>query len=283
MNSSGFEPVANPNGTFSLRDPRTGEAMHSWIGPWEEANLLYIQQSRLAERLARPASGASFSPDPLVVHDVGLGIAANSLAAIACRERLAGGPPARPLEIHSFENDPRGLAAALEEPEERFPFLAPYRDRAAALLQQGEWNAPDGSVRWVLHAGSYLDRLPGAPAAEVVFWDFYSPRSCPELWRREVFERVHASLEPRRSRGLGTDLYTYSAATPVRAALLLAGFYVGYGCNTATKNDTTIASTRLRDVERPLEARWLAKAECSTKLDRETWLRVRAVEQFREM
>ena len=55
----GFELVHYPNGTVSLRDPKTGEAMHSSIGPWEEATRIYARQSRIGERMretGRPGS-----------------------------------------------------------------------------------------------------------------------------------------------------------------------------------------------------------------------------------
>ena len=37
---------------------------------------------------------------------------------------------------------------------------------------------------------------------------------------------------------------TYSAATPTRVTLLLAGFYVGSGVSTGMKGETTVAATR---------------------------------------
>ena len=39
------------------------------------------------------------------------------------------------------------------------------------------------------------------------------------------------------------ELYTYSAATAVRVALLAAGFYVAAGVGTGPKADTTVAFT----------------------------------------
>ena len=52
---------------------------------------------------------------------------------------------------------------------------------------------------------------------------------------------------------------TYSAATPTRVTLLLAGFYVGAGSSTGTKGETTVAATQLQALESPLGARWLER------------------------
>src|SRR5277367_3631317 len=63
-----------------IRDTDSGEVMHSVNDPAEEARSLYVEQSRLLERLE------SGSEEPLVVWDVGLGAAANAMAAILAVE-----------------------------------------------------------------------------------------------------------------------------------------------------------------------------------------------------
>ena len=39
------------------------------------------------------------------------------------------------------------------------------------------------------------------------------------------------------------ELYTYTCSTPIRAALLAAGFHVAHGLSTVDKLDTTVALT----------------------------------------
>jgi queuine tRNA-ribosyltransferase len=66
------------------------------------------------------------------------------------------------------------------------------------------------------------------------------------------------------------ELYTYSNATAVRAALLHAGFWVAAGAGTGPKADTTIAFTTAnaaaRHPGRPplLDATWLTRWRRST-------------------
>ncbi len=51
-----------------MRDKLTGELMHPLVGPLVEAPRLYIEPSRLAERLSQADHDG-----PLVLLDVGLG------------------------------------------------------------------------------------------------------------------------------------------------------------------------------------------------------------------
>src|SRR6476661_6944693 len=83
-------------GFSSIRQISSGEIMHSRTDPMEEARKVYVEQTHLAERLREE------SAEPLVLWDVGLGAAANVMAAMECFE-TAG--PKRPLRIVSFEND----------------------------------------------------------------------------------------------------------------------------------------------------------------------------------
>jgi queuine tRNA-ribosyltransferase len=59
-------------------------------------------------------------------------------------------------------------------------------------------------------------------------------------------------------------VHTYSAATPTRSALLLAGFAVGMGNSTGHRAQTTVAALHPSDLREPLGARWLARLSRST-------------------
>src|SRR5688572_17471064 len=91
-----FEIVTTTAGAISIRNKQVNEIMHNPVGPWVEANALYIDQSHLRERLIE-------APEEFVIFDVGLGAAANSLAALACIKSL--GPKSRPVRIVSFERE----------------------------------------------------------------------------------------------------------------------------------------------------------------------------------
>lgn len=247
------------NGTTTLKHRASGQLMHSKIGPRDEATLLYVEQSRLEDRLARR------SETPLVLFDVGLGAGSNALAAvharasgqctrvsaIHARERVQKTTDRRPLHVISFENDLSGFELALRE-SSSFPFFDGLEPAARALLDKGQWLSDDGTIRWELRRGDFLAQLDSAPKPELIYFDFYAPDSAPELWGVEMFTRIRRHVDH-------ATLFTYSAATRVRVALLLAGFFAGYGRATSAKLETTVASTDMLELERPLDARWLAR------------------------
>jgi queuine tRNA-ribosyltransferase len=244
-------------GTFSsIRQLSSGEVMHSVSAPEEEANRLYITQSRLAERLRRRTPDDT---EPLVIWDVGLGAASNAMAALRCAEQQVsafGFDSLRPLHIVSFECDldPLTLAAryASAFPHLRHP--APH-----VLLREKHWVNATGSIEWMLHHGDFLAYLDGSSAPDLIFYDPFSAKTDTGLWTAEVFGRIH-----RHAGEHPAELYTYSAATSVRVALLRAGFWVGEGVGTGPKATTTVAFSRIdpaaeRHPARLLGAEWLGR------------------------
>jgi queuine tRNA-ribosyltransferase len=245
------------NGKASIWDREAGETMHSEMGPDEEARSVYLEQTRLAERLTRmPAQETG----PLVLYDIGMGIASNALAAMRLTMCLKD---ARPLHLVSFENSLRGLELALQDPA-HFKTQDEQRDILETLISERRWQSADGRILWELRLGDFLNQEL-APEPEVIFFDFFSPQSSPDLWTSSVFKRLFTACSSRRLRNQSTVLATYSAATFARSALLLAGFYVGYGLATSHKSETTLVSTRLGDLAKPLGKTWTERLKRSSK------------------
>ena len=236
-----FDITTHENGTHSLRELSSGEAMHSRIGPEREAESIYLRQSRLLERL-RTGS------EPLVLWDVGMGTAANVLIAL---RQLRESPTHRVFEVHSFESELSGIETALEQ-SHHFPFLANFTDLVRELLKSKKVTAE--SFAWTLHEGDFFETMHEASPPDILFYDFYAPRVCPELWSVERFSQIRSTIGEHPC-----DLYTYTASTAVRAAMLRAGFYVGSGSGTELKLESTSASTVLERVENPLGVKWLEK------------------------
>jgi tRNA U34 5-methylaminomethyl-2-thiouridine-forming methyltransferase MnmC len=246
-----FELVTLRNGARAVRHLGHGEVMHPSVGPWQEAQALYVEQSRLAEKLR-------VEGPPLTVWDVGLGAGTNAVAALTCAREL-GAQQRRELRVVSFEIDLSPLRLALADAV-GFPFLQPFGQACAALLRGEPWS--EGRSRWQLHLGDAeaLWRDAWDPA-DLIFFDPFSPASNPDLWTPAAFARLRAHA---RNDGDGCTLLTYSAATPTRVSLLLGGFYVGTGIATGTKKETTVAATQRELLLQPLDARWLSRWERST-------------------
>jgi queuine tRNA-ribosyltransferase len=219
-----FEVVQLKSGARAIRHKGHGEVMHP-VGPWEEANRLY-------------ASIAGHK-----VLDVGLGGAANAIAALEKHEQI---------EILSLERDLDALKLALKD---GFPYLDRWRAAVETLLREGTWN--EGGRAWTLRVGDAREQLTGE-GYDTVFHDPFSPEHNAELWTVEWFDAVRKRCAP------GARLATYSTSTPTRVALLLAGWFVGAGPSTGTRGDTTVASTELSHLEQPLGERWLERWRRST-------------------
>jgi hypothetical protein len=81
----------------------------------------------------------------------------------------------------------------------------------------------------------------------------------PEMWTQDHFSRIRSKLHPE----VPCLLTNYTRSTAVRVTLLLAGFFVGIGCEVGEKAETTVASNRLDLLERPLEKSWLERVRIS--------------------
>ena len=231
-----------------IRDTVSGEVMHPGNDPAQEAQSLYVEQSRLLERLENG------SEEPLVVWDVGLGAAANAMAAILAVEN-AGPAAARPLKLVSFENDLDSLKLALDHPGwfRHLRHAAPQ-----ALLRDNRWNSLASPIEWLLLNGDFALRKFEAPPPDIVFFDPFSFKTDSALWTLNAFRELARAFKDKQ-----TELYTYTYSTSIRAAMLAAGFYVAKGRATGLKGETTVglspraaAAAHGREL---LGQEWLAK------------------------
>lgn len=248
-----YEIHRSREGFSSIRQISSGEVMHSVVSPSDEANKLYIEQSCLAARLLGPEQ-------ELVIWDVGLGAAFNAMAVIHCFEKCYAervGNVLRPMHLVSFERDLDPLALAAKDPV-RFPHLrhgAPFR-----ILENGNWSHASGLLQWELCVDDFPALIESAPVPDLIYYDPFSAKTDAALWTVEIFARIFS-----RCAAKSAELYTYSAATMVRASLLTAGFFVAAGAGTGPKLHTTIAFTRAEGARKhPLAPQllgreWLAR------------------------
>jgi len=235
--------VRTRKGLVAMRDLDAGEVMHPGVGPLVEAEQLYVRQSRLGERL-RATQGRY-----LVLFDIGMGAGSNALAARAESERVQTG--AARLELVSFERDLGALELALTQPAD-FALEGESGQAARALLAHGRHETTRTS--WRLRHGDILEALASETSlADIVFWDPFSPKTNPDLWTVAAFTALRRVAHAR------CTLFTYSASTAVRSALLLAGWAVGVGESIGEKAATTAAAVVATDLARPLDRQWLAR------------------------
>jgi queuine tRNA-ribosyltransferase len=221
-------------GFASIRQISSGEIMHMRTPPMEEARSLYVEQSNLAQRVRWSEAN---SQEPLVIWDVGLGAAANAMAAIQCYEEQAALGPVRPLQIISFENDLDSLRLALRH-DDKFLYLR--HGGPGEILGKGRWQSKlHNGLSWQLVSGNFPETIAQVPAPpDLIFYDMFSSKTHGEQWTIEIFRRLFDACA-----GRATEIFTYTHSTGARAALLAAGFFVAKGRPAGAKEETTIALT----------------------------------------
>lgn len=270
---SEFEIVPLGSGVNSLRAVALGETFHPVTGPMAEARVLHVDQQQLARRAAEAGS--------LVVWDVGLGAAANAIAAIEAVSEVGAG-----LEIHSFDKTTAPLEFGLANAP-ALGYLDGHQELLGALLRDGK--VERAGLSWEFHSGDFRDQLakPELPSPQAIFYDPYSPATNAEMWTLDHFSRLYRRLD------VPCLLSNYTRSTAVRVTLMLAGFFVGTGCGTGEKEETTVAANRLELIERPLDRTWLVRVRNSTnaaplrtaaytrgRIDEEDFTRLQSHPQF---
>ena len=245
LTAENYQLVRLKNGTCSIRSLAEDETFHPVIGPVAEAEVLYVQQLRLRERLQSHEG-------EFVVWDVGLGAAANAIAVWRATSDWPG------VRIISFDRTLAPLEFALHHAAE-LGYVCGYENTLRELLETKR--ACDG--RWEVRLGDFPSTLKNSPlpgpAPHAILFDAFSPAKNPAMWTASVFSDLHRCLDPKRP----CAMPTYSRSTMLRVTLLLAGFFVGAGHATGEKEETTIAANTLEMLDEPLSGDWLERARRS--------------------
>lgn len=279
----GYKLVELRNGVRSVHSLGHGETMHPGMGPVAEAERLYVQQLRLAERFGAEAG-------EFVIWDVGLGAAANALTVLRALRDTAG-----TIRLMSFENTLEPLRFAFEH-RVALGYFEGFESAVTELIERGAVEFQNGChrVHWELRVTDFpaLLKQPAAqtlPKPHVILFDPWSPAKNPAMWTASLFADLFRLLDPLRT----CAMPTYSRSTMLRVAWLLAGFHVGVGQASGYKEETTIAANTPGLITAPLDERWLERARRSQSaeplwepvyrqapLTEESWRRLREHPQF---
>ena len=248
-----FELVPLAGGVHSLRSRTNGQTFHPVVGPVVEAERLHVGGTRL---VGRANALALRNEDPLV-WDVGLGAAANALAAV--RALAAGYEGEAPVHLYSFDRSFAALEFALANAQ-ALQYPLGHEATLRALLERGAASVrlKHSFLTWQMCLADFQTVLtddPSSHSPHAVFYDPYSPTVNPEMWKLELFTALRARLDDNRP----CLLTNYTRSTAVRVTLLLAGFHVGVGPSTGEKDETTLATNAPTLLERPLTRDWLEK------------------------
>lgn len=230
-------------GVYTFKHIATNEVLHGQVGPWQEANLLYVEHSGIKD----------WQKTEFVAYDVGMGCGSQLFALY---EAFLLNKKIQKLSIVSFDLEKEGLTT-LKHNLEFFPHLQKYTCLLNQLLEKDfvlDTTSDNRLFEWHFIQGDFStisdNALNPLPNADAICYDFFSPASHPHLWTLQLFSKLYAKT------ALEAKLITYSSATSVRAAMLAAGFYVGFGPYSGKKAKSTLAARKLNLLAEPLPEVW---------------------------
>lgn len=200
--------VKTNDGSPSLYVPELKQNYHSQHGALQESRHVFLK------------SGLHQFPatDPLNILEIGFGTGINAL--LSHQEKLA---PEQPIFYHSLEKYP---LQAEEWQSISWPELfeaQPNYQRFYEALHQAEWNRKERLNPCFELLKEELDLKSFSPRKEhydLIYFDAFSPEAQPDLWKEEIFRKMHDALKPE---GL---LVTYCVKGVVRRAMKAAGLRV---------------------------------------------------------
>ncbi|WGL60159.1 MnmC family methyltransferase [Pigmentibacter sp. JX0631] len=238
-----YELTKTIHGEFTFKHLETSEILHGQVGPKLEAEQLYVEQSGINQT----------SLSHYVVYDLGMGCGAQLFAMY---EAFLGNKNIKKLTIVSFDLEKEGLQI-LKENIEYFSHLKKNLALLNLLLNTDHLHYSVSTIKefeWIFLKGDFSnlsdDDYNFFPNADVMCYDFFSPAKHPHLWIYSNFKKLY------RKANVDSKLITYSSATSVRAALLAAGFFVGYGPVSGKKAKSTVAAKKLDNLIEPLPIGW---------------------------
>ena len=205
--SSAYERVITSDGSVTYYSEEFQQAFHNLSGARQEALEKYVFPTRLLSLAAQR--------DELHLLDVCFGLGYNSGVAL---EHIWQVNPNCRVILHALERSPDVPRQALEQGLwGDWSFANLWR----SWLERG-WVQGDRLCAH-LHWGDARRTIENVPRgwADAVFFDPFTPPSCPQLWTVELFQQVARCLHP------SGRLATYSCAVAVRAGMLAAGLYIG--------------------------------------------------------
>jgi len=203
--------IKTKDGSLTAFNERYKEHYHTLSGALEEAFEKHVN-----------AIGVE---DGFHILDFCFGLGYNSIAAIKGHKNLS---------IIGLENDFEIIKAIknLSVPQKIEKDFSAFRNLAEKIKITDENN---NTIKLILGDAIHtIDQLQ-KDFFNRVFFDPFSPKKQPEMWNKEVFQKVFALMKP------GAKLSTYSCAKMVRENMKATGFIVKDGPIIGRKSPATIA------------------------------------------
>lgn len=217
------QPVITKDGSHTIAIPEMNVTYHSIHGAIQESQHVFIEAGlkgsglKGSGRFKFGESGSLDRPEPLSplrILEMGFGTGLNALLTLIEAEKLK-----HPIHYTTIELFPLSTEEAIELnycKELNRPDLQPLFHQ----FHQCEWEK-DISVNplFTLHkTNQSLVNFSSNNVFDLVYFDAFAPAAQPELWTKQVFEKLYAVMTG------GGILVTYCSKGDVRRAMLAAGF-----------------------------------------------------------
>jgi tRNA U34 5-methylaminomethyl-2-thiouridine-forming methyltransferase MnmC len=203
------------DGSHTISMPELNVTYHSVHGAIQESKHVFIEAGLKSLMLTDAAQ--------LNIFEVGFGTGLNALLTIIEAEKLQKEihyETVEPFPLDSTETRSLNYCRQLDRED-----LQPVFEQ----LHSCEWEKKTNitaNFRFKKSGSSLLnfetsETYPsGRQAFKLIYFDAFAPNAQPELWTKEIFEKMLAILEP------GGALVTYCSKGDVRRAMQAAGFVV---------------------------------------------------------
>ena len=266
--NSPFVREATLDGSSTYKNLEYNETYHSSIGAYTEALYKHVLACKLDELASTSLVETSLEPaasrSPVIkILDVCFGLAYNSGVAI---QKIWEINPAQRIEIIGLENDSAiiGELPNIEVPEDylfiRDSIMKPLAEQAKMLLisydcggvHQGDENAERGvlqrspigelsliteklKIRILINDARHAVTELEDDYFDAIFFDPFSPKTCPVLWTEEFIAAVVSKAKPK------AYISTYSSARIAKDNFSKAGCELFEGPKLNRRNGGVLA------------------------------------------
>jgi tRNA U34 5-methylaminomethyl-2-thiouridine-forming methyltransferase MnmC len=207
--------VITADGSDTVSIPALNVTYHSMHGALQESKHVFIEAGLKSLILDEAVH--------LNIFEVGFGTGLNALLTIIEAEKLQREIHYETVEPFPLESTEAGSLNYCKQ------LVREDIQPVFELLHQCEWEKKTkitANFRFKKSRSNLLNFetagtcLSGRQAFKLIYFDAFAPNAQPELWTKEIFEKMFAMLEP------GGVLVTYCSKGDVRRAMQAAGFNV---------------------------------------------------------
>jgi len=205
------ELITTADGSHTVRVPEMNVTYHSVHGAMQESMHVFINAGFYgsASRLTR-------ENEPLRIFEMGFGTGLNALLTLIEAEKIKTKiyyEVVEPFPLNEQEVRSLNYCDLLKPPD---------MQNILEQMHNCDWEKEISITAnfILLKRNANLLNFKSLKPFELIYFDAFAPTAQPELWTKEVFDKMYAMLEPD---GI---LVTYCSKGDVRRAIMAAGFSV---------------------------------------------------------